>query len=65
MLNIREFLGLAYYTSELDQFLNEYNKAHPQLSDSQRREIEKYAHIYALRDNPSSAKAEKKQWDQF
>lgn len=45
MFNIKKFLNLTYYTSDLDKFLSEYSKKHPKLSDSQREEMEKYQRI--------------------
>lgn len=39
------------YVSEIDQFLESYDVAHPDLSASQRRERDKYRHIYRLRDS--------------
>lgn len=51
MSKIKEFLGLGYYTSELDQFLRQYREAHPQLSASQQQEKEKSNHIALLRDH--------------
>lgn len=65
MINIKEFLGLAYYTSSLDQFLAEFNKKHSYLSASQRKEIAKYDDIYEMRDYPVDFKAPKKVWDKF
>jgi len=67
MINIRAFLGLTYYTSELDQFLVEFDQQHPNLSPSQRKENEKYRHIFQLRDNPGSSQHEQtdKLWDNF
>lgn len=38
------------YVSTLDQCLQDYNKTHPQLSKSQRKEKEKFDRIYYLRD---------------
>ncbi len=65
MINIKALLGLTYYISELDQFLIEYDKSHPKLSTSQRKEIEKYARVYALRDHPSEPPAKEIFWDNF
>lgn len=65
MINIREFLGLQYYTSGLDQFLNEFDKTHPRLSASQRAEIKKFDRIYALRDNPHAPETKKTIWELF
>lgn len=65
MINIKEFLGLGYYTSELDQFLSDFDKSHHKLSASQRQEKEKYARIYQLRDNPSYQSPKKDFWENF
>ena len=65
MINIREFLGLSYYTSELDTFLHAFDQANPKLSVSQRKEIEKYSRIYSLRDNVIKAISEKILWKNF
>jgi hypothetical protein len=45
MFNIKKFLNLTYYTSELDEFLSEYSRKHPKLSASQREEMEKHHRI--------------------
>jgi hypothetical protein len=66
MINLKEFLGLGYYTSELDEFLKNYDKNHPKFSASQRSEIEKYQRIYHLRDDPQAADPKKTTfWDKF
>lgn len=68
MINIKEILGLTYYTSKLDQFLSNFNKTHPRLSLSQRQEKEKYAQIYKLRDNPNASPHQNEDtqfWDKF
>ena len=65
MINIKEFLGLAYYTSSLDEFLNDFDKSHHKMSVSQRMEIEKYRRIFALRDHPNPSTIKAKFWDQF
>jgi hypothetical protein len=39
------------YVSEIDQFLQEFDKQHPELSASQRKEKLKYARLNQLRDN--------------
>lgn len=51
MLNIKHFLGLDYYSSPLDQFLDNFDKTHPKLSNSQQFEKEKYEKIDCLRDD--------------
>jgi hypothetical protein len=68
MINIKDFLGLAYYTSELDQFLKYIDRQNPklsELSESQRKEKEKYAHIFQLRDDPNQPEAAEKFWVNF
>ncbi len=64
-MNLKEFLGLNFYTSGLDQFLTGFDKTHPKLSASQHREMDKYARIYRLRDKPSESSDEKTFWDKF
>lgn len=65
MINIREFLGLTYYTSELDQFLKEFDETHPKLSASQSEEEKKYDRIYRLRDNAKQQPPKENVWDKF
>lgn len=69
MINIREFLGLGYYTSNLDEFIAEFNKKHHKLSVSQRLEIEMHAGIRALRDNATDTahdhSTHSKLWNKF
>ena len=65
MINIKAFLGLTYYTSELDQLLAAFDKEYPALSASQRKEKEKYNRIYQLRDNPDRPESEESFWDKF
>lgn len=65
MINIRAWLGLAYYTSPIDQFLTDFDKTHPHLSTSQRKEIDKYKRIYAMRDNPNYTPPKEDFWEHF
>lgn len=65
MINIKELLNLTYYTSKIDEFLAEFDKKYPKLSASQRKEKEKYARIFALRDLPEKAENKQTFWDQF
>lgn len=66
MINLREFLGLSYYTSALDKFLSKFRQSHQKLSPSQQSEISKYARIHALRDKASTPAANQtKLWDKF
>ncbi len=41
---------LTNYVSEMDSFLQEFDKKHPKPSASQEKEIVKYRRIYRLRD---------------
>lgn len=63
--DIRHFLGLSYYQSELDQFLAEFDKSHPKLSTAQRLEKEKYDRIYAMRDKPAPTQPTPTLWEKF
>lgn len=65
MINLRKLLGLEYFTSEIDQFMMDFDQSHPQLSSSQRREKEKYARIYQLRDNPQASEQLDDFWATF
>lgn len=65
MINIKELLNLTYYTSKIDEFLSDFDKNNPKISISQRKEKEKYARIFALRDNPEERDAKQDLWDQF
>lgn len=67
MFNIKEFLGLTYYKSALDEFLDHYRQTHPQLTASQRKEKDKYQKIHRLRDQdkPSPSVQASSIWDKF
>lgn len=45
------------YVSELDQFLQDFNRKNPDLSKSQRDERDKYCRINQLRDGEQSTSA--------
>lgn len=63
---LKNFLNLTYYTSEIDDFLAEFDKTHPKLSTSQRKEIEKYTRIYKLRAGTHyQATPVEPLWDKF
>lgn len=62
---LKEFLNLGYYVSQLDQFLAEYDRAHPKLSASQRAEKDKYDRIFKLRDDAKAQPAKTVLWDKF
>jgi hypothetical protein len=65
VVNIKAFLGFVNYRSPLDEFLADYDQVHPMISASQRKEIEKYARIDALRDHPQEKQPshETEEWD--
>lgn len=63
--SLKNFLGLAFFSSEIDQFLKKWDKDHPKLSSSQRAEINKYERIYRLRDNAANIPETKTFWDKF
>jgi len=65
MINIKEWLNLNKYTSELDQFLHDYDKTHPKLSNAQLREVEKYAKVFKLRDKASQNESNNSFWENF
>lgn len=65
MFNLREFLGLSYFVSALDQFLKAFNRKKTTLSASQRKEVEKYKRIYQLRDDPNAPAPKRTFWDKF
>lgn len=57
---------LRNYVSDLDKFLNEFNKTHD-VSATQRKEIDKHRKISQLRDTASKAGTEPKHklWEGF
>lgn len=72
MINIKEFLtrikaflGLTYYTSPLDQFLEKFDQEHPRLSRSQRFEVDKYKLIFEMRDDSNYPLPKKSFWANF
>ena len=48
---------MPVYSSQIDQFLAAFDKAHPKRSRSQRREQSKYRAIYKLRDSQPTQKS--------
>ena len=62
MFNIESFLGLNYYSSELDNFLE---NLHTPLSASQLKEIQKYTRIHTLRDKALPSEAKNQFWENF
>jgi len=57
------------FVSEVDQFLQGYDEAHPDKSPSQQQEINKHQRIAEQRDNPDAATPVKSQvvdiWEDF
>ena len=53
------------YVSEVDQFLKNFDEAHPAPSASQLKEINKYKRIYALRDSETPPVETKSIWEKF
>jgi len=45
---------LTHFVSEIDQFLAEFDRSHPNWSTAQKNEQEKYRLIYFLRDHVTS-----------
>ena len=56
---------ISNYVSEIDRFLQDYDKKHPKLSKSQQKEIAKLQRVYRLRDDASQAETPSKLWDEF
>jgi len=56
---------LKKFVSDIDQFLQEFDKKHPQPSQSQQQEQKKYRRIYYLRDVGELAQTAKKTWEGF
>jgi hypothetical protein len=58
-------LGLTYYTSDIDQFLKEFDQTHPKLSASQAEEVTKYNRIFERRDYAKQQLPKTPFWDKF
>ena len=56
---------LKNFVSEIDQFLQEFDKQHPQLSKAQQFERAKYKRIYRLRDSSERPTQKPKLWQGF
>ena len=56
---------LTEYVSEIDQFLQEFDKQHPDLTKSQQKEQAKYRRIYRLRDTTERPDDTVKLWEGF
>ncbi len=57
--------NLSNYVSDVDRFLREYDKKHPELSKSQLNEIAKLKRIYRLRDDATASETSPTLWDEF
>lgn len=60
-----QYPKLAGYVSEIDQFLQEFDKEHPKLTASQKKEQVKYQRIYALRDGTERPGTIQTLWEGF
>ncbi len=56
---------ITNYVSDIDLFLQDYDKKHPELSQSQQKEIAKSQRIYLLRDDPNATEGQSILWDAF
>jgi hypothetical protein len=57
---------LTNYVSEIDQFLQEFDKQHPLLTKSQQKEDTKYTRIHRLRDTTEGSTEDSNQlWEGF
>lgn len=53
---------LTNYVSDIDQFLQDYDKQNPKQSPSQQKEEAKYRRIYFLRDEANRPDEEHSAW---
>jgi len=56
---------LLGYVSDIDRFLQDYDKKHPVLSKSQQKEIAKAKRIYRLRDDAAASETSSPLWNEF
>ena len=56
---------LQNFVSELDQFLQEFDREHTVKSASQQKEINKHSRIAKLRDQEQADKPESTLWSEF
>lgn len=58
---------MTSYVSEIDQFLQDFDKSHPEKSLSQQKEIAKHQRVYRLRDNAAESEVSTREelWDKF
>ena len=57
--------NFSNYVSDIDRFLQDYDKKHPELSKSQQKEIAKLKRIYRLRDDAKASEVSQTLWDEF
>ncbi|HSW69163.1 MAG TPA: CBU_0585 family protein [Gammaproteobacteria bacterium] len=57
--------NFSNYVSDIDCFLQDYDKKHPELSKSQQKEIAKLKRIYRLRDDKNAGDLSSELWDEF
>ncbi len=62
---LKKLLNLEEYTSSLDHFLADFDRTHPHLTASQRKENEKYQRIFHLRDKPIISNKHPGFWEKF
>ena len=60
---MRQQPKLTDFVSPMDQFLQEFDKAHPEQSLSQQKEEAKYRRIYFLRDEENRPEEPKTTWE--
>jgi len=57
--------NFSNYVSDIDCFLQDYDKKHPELSKSQQKEIAKLKRVYRLRDDANARDTSSISWDEF
>lgn len=54
-----------YFVSDAEKFLCQFDKTHSGKSDSQIKEINKYDHVFYLRDHAKNVSDKNKLWEGF
>lgn len=57
--------NFSNYVSDIDLFLQDYDKKHPELSKSQQKEIAKLKRVYRLRDDATAQETSTSLWEAF
>lgn len=57
--------NFSNYVSDIDCFLQDYDKKHPELSQSQQKEIAKAKRVYRLRDDAAASDTSLLDWKEF